>query len=201
VGIGLGLTGGVWAGCAVDFVLVARNKHLKEENMKIELIEVQETDKSALLQLMELYAYDFSEFDDADVNEHGLYGYTYFDYYWTEEGRHPFFIRVDGKLAGFVLINEYCYVVKESGTKSIAEFFVMRKYRRKGVGKSAAVQVFDRFPGKWEVIQHGENEPSKIFWGEVIGEYTNGNFTQEKATTEWWEGQALIFDNSVGSGS
>ena len=164
--------------------------------MKIELIEVKESEKSVLRHLMELYAYDFSEYDDADVNEHGLYGYTYFDFYWTEESRYPFFIRVDGTLAGFVLINEYCYVVKEPGTKSIGEFFVMRKYRRKGIGRSAAFQIFDRFPGKWEVIQHGENEPSKLFWEEVIREYTSGNYRQEKAKTEWWEGQALIFDNS-----
>ncbi|MCP4712667.1 MAG: GNAT family N-acetyltransferase, partial [Planctomycetes bacterium] len=104
----------------------------------MELIQVPEEEKSVLLQLLELYAYDFSEFDDNDVNEHGLYGYTYFDYYWTEEGRVPFFIRVDGKLAGFVLVNEYCYLVKEPGTKSIAEFFVMRKYRRQGIGKAVA---------------------------------------------------------------
>lgn len=169
--------------------------------MKIELIEVKEAEKSVLRQLMELYAYDFSEFDDADVNEHGLYGYTYFDYYWTEASRHPFFVRVNGKLAGFVLIYEYCYVVKEPGTKSIAEFFVMRKYRRKGIGKQVAFQVFDKYPGKWEVIQHGENEPSKIFWEEVIRQYTNGSFRREQAKTEWWEGQALIFDNSTESGN
>ena len=83
---------------------------------------------------MELSAYDFSEFDDADVNQHGLYGYTYFDYYWTEESRTPFFVKAAGNLAGFVLVNEYCYLIKEPGNKSIAEFFVMRKYRRKGIG-------------------------------------------------------------------
>jgi predicted acetyltransferase len=164
--------------------------------LRIELVEVKETEKSVLRHLMELYAYDFSEFDNADVNEHGLYGYTYFDYYWTEDTRHPFFIKVDGKLAGFVLISEYCYLVRDPGTKSITEFFVMRKYRRNGVGKSAAVQVFDRFPGKWEVIQHGGNEPSKFFWESVIREYTNGNYRQSKVKTEWWQGQALIFDNS-----
>ena len=165
----------------------------------IELIPVEETEKSVLRHLIELYAYDFSEYDDADVNEHGLYGYTYFDYYWTEESRHPFFIRVDGKLAGFVLINDYCYVVKDPGARSIAEFFVMRKYRKKGVGKSVAIQVFDRFPGMWEIIQHGENEPSKEFWASVIRSYTHGNYRQERAKTEWWEGQALIFDNSKGT--
>ncbi len=165
--------------------------------LKIDLIEVKETEKSVLRQLMELYAYDFSEFDDADVNKHGFYGYPYFDYYWTEAARHPFFIKVDGNLAGFVLINDYCYVVKEIGAKSVAEFFVMRKYRGKGIGKIIAFQIFDKFPGKWEVIQHGNNEPSKIFWERIISAYTNGKFKQKKATTEDWEGQALIFDNSI----
>jgi predicted acetyltransferase len=176
--------------------LVAQNGANKEEILKIELMEVPETEKSVLRQMLELYAYDFSEFDGADVNEHGYYGYTYFDYYWTEETRNPFFIRVDGKLAGFALLNEYCYLIKEPGTMSIAEFFIMRKFRRQGIGKRVAIQVFDKFPGKWEVIQHGENEPSQVFWEHVIQEYTQGNYQKEKVKTEWWEGQALLFDTS-----
>jgi len=169
-----------------------------EVNMRIELVEVKETEKSVLRRLMELYAYDFSEYDNEDVNEHGLYSYRYFDHYWTDDTRHPLFIRVDGRLAGFVMINEYCDVVKEPGARTMAEFFVMRKYRRKGIGKAVAVQVFDRFPGKWEVIQHGNNKPSQLFWEEVIREYTSGKYRQEKAVTESWEGIALIFDNSPG---
>lgn len=164
--------------------------------MKIELFEVDETEKSVLRQLIELYSYDFSEYDDVDVNDHGFYGYTYLDYYWTEDARHPFFIRVDGKLAGFVLISDYAYVLETGEAKSVTEFFVMKKYRRKGIGESVAFQVFDKFPGKWEVIQHGENQPSKIFWEEVIRTYTRGHYRKENAKTEWWEGQALIFDNS-----
>jgi predicted acetyltransferase len=163
--------------------------------MEVALVEVKETEKSVLRQLMELYAYDFSEFDGADVNEHGYYGYTYFDHYWTEDTRHPFFIKVDGKLAGFVLVSDYCYVLKDSGAKSVSEFFVMRKYRRKGIGKSVSFQIFYRFPGKWEVLQHGENEPSKLFWGGIVSEYTKGNYKTGAAKTEWWEGQALIFDS------
>ena len=163
--------------------------------MEIKLIEVKELEKSVLRQLMELYAYDFSEFDDADVNEYGLYGYSYLDYYWTEDSRHPFFIRVDGKLAGFVLISDYAYVLKTGEAKSVSEFFLMRKYRRKGIGKSVAIQVFDQFPGKWEVIQHEDNEPSKFFWEQIIHEYTGGDYRKEKVKTENWEGQALIFDN------
>ena len=164
--------------------------------MNIELVKVKETEKSILHQLVELYNYDFSEYDQADVNAHGLYGYTYLDQYWTEESRHPFFIKVDGKLAGFVLVNEYCYVLKAAGARSIAEFFVMRKYRRMGVGRVVAREIFAKFPGKWEVIQCGTNIPSINFWEKVVGEYTNGSFERTDAVTEDWPGQALIFDNS-----
>ena len=39
-----------------------------------------------------------------DVNDDGAYGYRYLDHYWTEEGRYAYFIKVSGKLAGFVMI-------------------------------------------------------------------------------------------------
>ena len=164
--------------------------------MDIKLVEVKENEKSVLRQLLELYNHDFSEYDQADVDAHGWYGYGYLDHYWTEPKRHPFFIKVDAKLAGFVLVNDYCYVLKDTKATAIAEFFVMRKYRRQGIGQTVAHQIFDRFPGKWEVIQCGANAPSIVFWEKVIGEYTNGAFEKHPVTTEDWEGQALIFDNS-----
>ena len=166
--------------------------------MNIELVEVAESEKSVLRQLVELYEYDFSEFDQKDVNEHGFYGYTYFDYYWTEESRHPFFLRVDGKLAGFVLLSDYCYAREVGEAKSVTEFFVMRKYRRQGIGKKVAGMVFDRFPGKWEVVQMGENQPAIQFWESVVAEYTQGEFEKVAVQTEWWGGQALLFENGRG---
>ena len=167
--------------------------------MNIELVKVDKTEKSVLRQLLELYNYDFSEYDQADVDTHGWYGYGYLDHYWMEPTRHPFFIKVDGKLAGFVLVNAYCYYLKDTDAQSIAEFFVMRKYRRLGVGKTVAREVFEKFPGKWEVLQHGANAPSIQFWETVVGEYTDGNFEKYPAQTEDWAGQALIFDNSKGT--
>ena len=101
-----------------------------------------------------------------------------------------------GILAGFVLVNDYCYHLKTPDTKSIAEFFVMRKYRRMGVGKTVARRVFEMFPGPWGVVQHGANLPSIRFWEKVVGEFTDGRFEQVDVVTEDWDGQALIFDNS-----
>ena len=72
----------------------------------------------------------------------------------------------------------------------------MRKYRRKGVGKLVAWQVFDLFPGQWEVGQYDKNEPAKVFWEKTIGPYTNGNFRKEQVVKDGWAGQVLIFKNS-----
>ncbi len=163
--------------------------------MKFELIKVEETQKSVLRQMLELYEYEFSEFNENDINEYGFYGYRYFDHYWTDPERHAFFIKINGKYAGFVMVNNFCYVLKEKA-RSLAEFFVMRKYRRLGIGRSVASKIFDMFPGKWEVLQHGRNDLSKLFWNNVIENYTNNEYMVRTVITEEWKGQALIFNNT-----
>ena len=111
-----------------------------------------------------------------DISEYGYYGYAHIDDYWNEAGRYPFFIRADGKLAGLVLIrscSEYSYL---SRPHCVAEFFVMRKYRRHGVGLAAATQVFSRFPGGWEVSVLLNNHAALAFWESVIRGCTQGDY-------------------------
>jgi predicted acetyltransferase len=50
----------------------------------------------------------------------------------------------------------------------MAEFFVMRKYRRAGIGTQSARLVFARFPGSWEVRQVEANVTASEFWRSVI---------------------------------
>lgn len=47
----------------------------------IEIEAVKEEQREILAHLIELYEYDFSEYEDSDVNAYGLYGYSYLDYY------------------------------------------------------------------------------------------------------------------------
>lgn len=79
--------------------------------------------KFVFIQMLELYQYDFSEFLDDDINEYGYFGYAHIDDYWNEEGRHPFFIRVNGKLAGLVLVRSCCEHNTLPNPHCIAEFF------------------------------------------------------------------------------
>ncbi len=161
--------------------------------MKIEVTPATLDDKPLLQRLLEFYQYDFSEYDDTDLDTHGTYGYPWLDYYWREEGRYPFLVRVDGKLAGFVLVNRFTYLA--SSEWAIAEFFIMRKYRGQGVGKATAFFVFDKFQGVWEVHQLEKNIPSQHFWHKIISEYTHGQYTETFLEHESSRGPIQQFEN------
>ena len=156
----------------------------------IELCPARIEDKPVLRHLLELYAYDFSEYDGADVDDHGLFGYHRLDHYWTEEGHYPFLIRVSGKWAGLALVRDVVYADGRQ-VHSIAEFFLMRKYRRQGVGQTIAHRLFDVFPGTWEVGQIAANLPAQAFWRAVIANYTGGRF--EEVRRDDWDGPMQEF--------
>lgn len=118
-------------------------------------------DKDAIRHLLELYAYDFCDFTDDDVDEHGSFGYRYLDQYWTEPDRHPFLIRDDEHIAGFAF-------VRSGRPHDMAEFFILRKYRRGGVGVRAARSLFATFPGDWQVRQVAANAAAVAFWHYAI---------------------------------
>jgi len=144
---------------------------------------------------MELYQYDFSEFDGQDLDEHGWFGYGDLDYFWFEPTHAVFLITVDEKIAGFVLIDNE--VVVTGNERSVTEFFIMRKYRRQGVGKQAAIEVFRRLPAKWEVRVIEQNSPARDFWHRVIAEYTQDKFQEKWLDTDDWHGPVFYFDNLV----
>ena len=152
--------------------------------------------KPILERLMQLYLYDFSEIEGGDLNRKGLFEYKYLDSYWTESGRFPFLIYVDDKIAGFVLVSSHTYLHKKRQARCITEFFVVRKYRRQGVGRTVAFRIFDRFPGKWEVQETKSNLMAQRFWRRIIDEYTQGNFTETILDNKDWRGPIQSFDNS-----
>ena len=145
------------------------------------LAQVPFDDKHILLNLLQLCQHDYSEFDGGDVNGHGLYGYKWLDHYWTESDRYPFLITVDRNIAGFALVRDRSELGGDVVPHSIAEFFVLRKYRRQGVGRDAARRIFATLPaGPWIVTQSLTNTAAQEFWRAVIGKYTGGRFTERQ---------------------
>jgi predicted acetyltransferase len=59
-------------------------------------------------------------------------------------------------------------LVREGPPHSMAEFLVMPRYRRAGVGRFAAQRLFASLPGPWRVREVAGNEVAVAFWRAVI---------------------------------
>jgi predicted acetyltransferase len=140
--------------------------------MDIQVTSASIDEKSILRNLFELYIYDYSEYMGWDLDQHGLFGYRYLDHYWTEPNRYPFLVRADDNLAGFALVS-----VVDDRTH-MSEFFILRKYRRQGVGEAVARNLFARFPGPWHVDELAQNEAAQRFWRTVIDRATGGDYLE-----------------------
>jgi [ribosomal protein S5]-alanine N-acetyltransferase len=128
------------------------------------------------------YAYDMSEYMENEVGwempEDGLYACIDFKKYWETQESFPFLIRYQGELAGFVIIDKLGS--DEQVEFNMAQFFIVRKFKRKGIGKWVACHCFDRFKGVWEVMVMPGNTGAYQFWKKVISQYTNHDFTEYK---------------------
>jgi len=153
--------------------------------MKFNLTVASIKDQKVINNLMQFYIYDFSEFIELDVEGDGFFGaYPGLEDYWKDgSDRFPYIIKMDEKYAGFALVRFI-----RSGTEnyfSIAEFFILKKYRRKGIGSAAAMQLFDMHTGHWEVYQKEGNKPARVFWNRVINEYAKGRFKERFENGKW----------------
>jgi predicted acetyltransferase len=127
-----------------------------------------------LANLLELYAHDFSEFVDIKLGPDGRFGYERLQLYWEEPGRHPFIITADGHLAGFAFVRKGSEISGDAEVWDMAEFFVARGFRRRGVGMWAAREIWRKFPGRWEVRVIDRNRKAKEFWRRAIDEFLGG---------------------------
>jgi predicted acetyltransferase len=129
----------------------------------VALIEVTEDDKAVLANLLQLYRYDLSAIRSYELTDHGTYIYRFLDHYFLDADRDAFLLRHLGMLAGFVMSREL-----PTGEREVAEFFVVRKHRRTGVGTRAAHALFALHPGRWIVAFDDHNADGAAFWPDVV---------------------------------
>jgi predicted acetyltransferase len=162
---------------------------------RIEIVPVAVEQKSTLANLLELYSYDFSEFIDLAIGADGRFGYQDLEPYWTDPNRWPFLIHVDGKLAGFSLVRN---VAQGRGTMwDMAEFFVMRGFRKRGVGMRAAMETFTRFSGRWQVRVMRTNGPACRFWTRAVHTFAGDTFRLWYETRQEREWMIFSFNSPV----
>lgn len=162
---------------------------MKSFNLVVRRAPVSE--RSIIYRMLELYQHDLSDIWDQDLDANGEYGYA-LERFWSEPDCHPFVAIVDGNFAGFALVDRATKVADDGWWMD--QFFVLKKYRRRGIGAKFASAVFDALPGVWEVGQMIRNAGAQQFWRSTIKQYTGGDLSEHVLAGGWWEGLVQRFD-------
>jgi len=171
-----------------------------QEMMGVTLHEATDQDLPIAKNLVPYYIYDMSEYLGWACTPDGRFdGCDELPSYWEEPGKHAFMLRAGKEIAGFALVRGNHE--EEDIDFSIGEFFVLRKFRGRGVGERIARQLFDRFRGRWKVAQLARNTPALAFWRKVIGRYTSGEFHECEEDSPWGEWNVILFRNDISSRS
>ena len=144
--------------------------------LKIEIAEATKEEIPIIQNLARFYVYDLSEYQKRKCPEDGLFEDEDYIRFWTKPGYYPYLIKCQGEIAGFVF-------VEKGGSSTdidyhIAEFFIVRKFRGRGISMFVANKIFQKYSGNWEVMAISRNAPAVKFWEKTIAEYTQGQYTK-----------------------
>lgn len=165
--------------------------------MDIEVRRAENSERLIVRHMMELYQHDFSELDGTDLDEHGQYGYYDLDSFWIDPAYAAHVIKVDGKWAGFALVNDEVHV--PGNTRAMLEFFIVRKYRRHGVGSHAARRILGMAPACWEIRVIHENTAAAAFWRTLLATCWPDRHACANLDDSRWHGPVFSVDTGKDS--
>lgn len=144
--------------------------------MNFELKKATFDDKELLWNLLQFALYDGSFYVDNKIDENGLFEYSWYNNYFTDDDRFAYLIRSENLILGFALVNSNLKLSHDCNAQTIAEFLILPQYRKNHIGKKVAYQIFDMFEGEWEVQPMENNIGAYLFWRKVIKEYSNNKY-------------------------
>jgi predicted acetyltransferase len=153
---------------------------LKDKPLRMERVD--RAADAVLRNLFEHYMHDMAEWFEFDTNEDGAYAYPT-NKVW-EQGCAVFLAYSARTPIGFALVDTAGTQIPGSAARDLKEFFVIRRHRRDGIGRTFARYVWDQYPGPWLVRVYRRNVPAMPFWRGVIAEYTHGQFHEAPHTKD-----------------
>lgn len=161
----------------------------------VEIISATTAQISVVANMMQLYIHDFSEFwfdqPQGDLQADGLYALPEnLQSYWDAPDRAALLVKLGDNMAGFALLNGHAHSGKPVDW-NMGEFFILRKYRRAGVGTAAVQAVFAKFPGRWETAVARRNVGAEAFWRHLASGH--GDLEALDLSTQEWNGPIFRF--------
>ena len=135
---------------------------------------------AALRRLYALYLHDLSAFTSHyELDDEARWRPDYLEDMLPRPECHCLLIRAGGRPAGFALVTAkpFPHMARDADYR-MAEFFVAQPYRRRGIGRAAALEALARFRGLWTVEELTANEAAVAFWRAVIAEAAGGSFDE-----------------------
>lgn len=135
--------------------------------MAAELQPIPLAEKAALKAMLDPYLIEHADLVDPRRVHGDPRSYDYFDPYWVDPDRHPYWIMADGERVGFCLVNAH----PPSGQTvdhAVAEFSVLAAHRRGGLGRAAVRAMLARHPGQWELQVYHANTGGLAFWPRAL---------------------------------
>ena len=153
--------------------------------MPLRLVEINDSHVHVLAQLQQFYQYDLSEFEHDEPNDSGLFHVSTA----IPSAADVHLIVLKGKPAGVVCYSEL------SNKKSVPQYrlehlFIMRCYRKLGIGEEIVRIIFDQLPGNWDVEVSVHNDGAIAFMRQVLRRYTFRSFRELNSQ----DGQTRIFE-------
>lgn len=126
-----------------------------------DIVPVRESEKAEVWARFQDYAEELTAYG-THRRVNGEFEYPYFDLYWREPGRFPFWALADGRRAAFALVRQ------TADGAEMAEFYSFPEFRRSGIALPFARALFARYPGPWELTQYRANAGAVAFWHRAI---------------------------------
>ena len=148
----------------------------------IEIIAATISDYPLIQNMARFYVYDASRAcgfisQEWTIPADGLYESSDYKHYITDSDRRAYLVKVDGEIAGFVLLHQSG--ISPEMKWNIGEFFILAKFQGKGIGREVAHQIWNMHKGIWEVSVIPENKPAYNFWLKTISAYTGTHYVEE----------------------
>ena len=147
-------------------------------------------DRPVVAQLIQLYLYDMTADLPFPIGRDGRFEYDFFERFW----QHPYLIFADDELAGFAFVVDGSPVTDNADCYFMAEFFVLKAYRGKGVGSAAFEAILGRHTGRWQIGVIEKNLGASAFWAKTIGPYDPAIYPHHFDGEDW-----LIYDFETGT--
>ncbi|WP_177414014.1 GNAT family N-acetyltransferase [Pseudomonas tructae] len=137
-------------------------------DLTVELVQTSPEQAELIHNLYQFYAYESSDWEQEDVDVDGRF-YIHDEHlqrYWQEPQWSANLILVDGYIAGFLLVERS--ELPGIDALELADLFILKRYRRKGIASALASQVLASGQEQWLVRYYDQDETAHAFWRSVF---------------------------------